>query len=45
MGSSGVILFIDLPRYRVIAQLLRRTIRRGLRREELWNGNRESFEI
>jgi len=40
---ADVILFIDLPRYRVIAQLLRRTIRRGLRREELWNGNRESL--
>jgi adenylate kinase family enzyme len=38
---ANVIVFIDLPRRHVIARLLKRTIRRGVRREELWNGNRE----
>jgi adenylate kinase family enzyme len=40
---ADMILFIDLPRRQVIARLLRRTIRRGFWREELWNGNRESL--
>jgi adenylate kinase family enzyme len=40
---ADLIVFIDLPRRQVIARLLRRSIRRALRREELWNGNRESL--
>jgi adenylate kinase family enzyme len=40
---ADLIVIIDLPRRQVIARLLRRTIRRALRREELWNGNRESL--
>ncbi|HVA71452.1 MAG TPA: (d)CMP kinase [Acidimicrobiales bacterium] len=40
---ADLIVFIDLPRRQVIARLLRRTIRRALWREELWNGNRESL--
>jgi adenylate kinase family enzyme len=42
-SRADTILFIDLPRRRVIARLLRRTIRRGVTHEELWNGNRESL--
>lgn len=42
-SRADVIVFIDLPRRRVIARLLRRTIRRGISHEELWNGNRESL--
>ncbi len=42
-GRADLIVIIDLPRRQVIARLLRRTIRRGLWREELWNGNRESL--
>ncbi|HUY42889.1 MAG TPA: (d)CMP kinase [Acidimicrobiales bacterium] len=42
-SRADLIVFIDLPRRQVIARLLRRTIRRALRREELWNGNRESL--
>ena len=32
---------LDLPRRVVMTRLLRRTLRRVLAREELWNGNRE----
>ena len=35
--------WLDLPRWQVIQQLVRRTIRRALNRQELWNGNRESW--
>jgi len=42
-SRADVILFIDLPRRQTIARLLRRTIRRGLTGEKLWNGNRESL--
>ncbi|HEU68464.1 MAG TPA: hypothetical protein ENN53_04520 [Candidatus Acetothermia bacterium] len=31
--------------WRVFGQLLRRTVRRSLRREELWSGNRESLRM
>lgn len=40
-SRADVILFIDLPRRQTIVRLLRRTIRRGVTGEELWNGNRE----
>jgi adenylate kinase family enzyme len=40
---ADTILFLDLPRRHVITRLLRRTIRRGVTHEELWNGNRESL--
>ena len=33
--------WLDLPRRRVMAQVTRRTLRRIIRREQLWNGNRE----
>lgn len=37
------IVVLDLPRSLVLRRLLARTLRRGIRREELWNGNRESL--
>jgi len=37
-----VVLF-DLPRRVVMTRILRRTLRRVARREELWNGNRERW--
>jgi adenylate kinase family enzyme len=40
---AGVILWLDYPFPRVMWRLLRRTLVRGLRRQELWNGNRESL--
>ena len=42
-ARAQVIVILDLPRWRVMARLLRRTVVRSARRAELWNGNRESF--
>lgn len=42
-ARAQVIVVIDLPRWRVIAQLMRRTLTRGATRVELWNGNKESL--
>lgn len=40
-GSAETIVVYDLPRLTVLRQVTGRTIRRAVRREELWNGNRE----
>ena len=40
-GRADTLVWIDLPRLVVMRQLIRRTISRGVTREELWNGNRE----
>jgi adenylate kinase family enzyme len=40
---AQMIVVIDLPRWRVMGQLVRRTVTRSVVRAELWNGNRESF--
>lgn len=32
---------LDLPTWRTMARVVRRTVRRAVTREELWNGNRE----
>jgi hypothetical protein len=40
---ATAILIIDLPKRVVMARVIKRTILRILRREELWNGNRESW--
>ena len=42
-ARAQVIVVLDLPRWRVIGQLLKRTVTRSAVRAELWNGNRESF--
>lgn len=39
-----VVISMNLPRRRVMAQIVRRSARRVIRREELWNGNRESWK-
>ncbi|MCB5274954.1 hypothetical protein BJG92_02492 [Arthrobacter sp. SO5] len=42
-GSADVLVWLDLPFVRVtLPRLLRRTIRRRISREELWNGNIEA---
>lgn len=41
LERADLIVWLDLPRWRVFTQLLRRTLRRRLRRVELWNGNVE----
>jgi adenylate kinase family enzyme len=40
-GGADVIVWLDLPRHLVMRRVIWRTLRRGILREELWNGNRE----
>lgn len=44
-GRADTVVWLDYPFRRVFGQLLHRTVRRALRREELWNGNRESLRM
>jgi len=41
--AADTLVWLDYPFHVVIWRLFRRTIRRGVRREVLWNGNRESL--
>jgi adenylate kinase family enzyme len=41
LERADVVVWLDLPVYVWLPRLLRRTARRVIRREELWNGNRE----
>jgi adenylate kinase family enzyme len=38
---ADTVVWLDLPRRTVMRQVVGRTLRRTVRREELWNGNRE----
>lgn len=38
---ADLLVWLDLPRALVMRQVVRRTVLRRLRREQLWNGNRE----
>lgn len=40
-GGADTVVWLDLPRPRVMRQIVARTLRRGILREELWHGNRE----
>ena len=40
---ADTLVWLDLPRWQVMLRVLRRSLWRGLRRAELWNGNREGF--
>jgi adenylate kinase family enzyme len=42
-SRAEAVVWIDYSFLRVFWQLTRRTIQRGITREELWNGNREKF--
>ena len=42
LAAADTIVWLDLPMRVWLPRLLRRTARRIIRREELWNGNRES---
>ena len=42
-NRADTVIWVDLPRHRVMRQLLRRTLRRMATRAELWNGNREQW--
>lgn len=39
--AADTVVWIDLPRARVMRQVVQRTLKRWFFREELWNGNRE----
>jgi hypothetical protein len=41
---ADTVLWPDLPRWRVVSRVVRRTVGRGVRRTELWNGNREQLQ-
>jgi adenylate kinase family enzyme len=43
-ARADTVVWIDLPRARVMRQLLTRTLARTLSRRELWNGNREPMD-
>ena len=43
VGNADTVVWLDLPIRIWLPRLLRRTSRRVLRREELWNGNRETL--
>jgi adenylate kinase family enzyme len=38
---ADTVVWLDLPRRTVMRQVIARTVRRAVTREELWNGNRE----
>ncbi|WP_425148169.1 AAA family ATPase [Deinococcus sp.] len=40
-ARADTLIWLDYPAWLVFWRLLRRTLRRGLTRETLWNGNRE----
>ena len=41
LERADLLVWLDLPRARVLRQVTARTVRRRLRRSELWNGNHE----
>ena len=43
LEAADTVVWLDLPRRVWLARLVRRTLRRIMLREELWNGNRESL--
>jgi hypothetical protein len=43
LARADTIVWLDLPRRVWLPRLLRRTARRLVMREELWNGNRETL--
>lgn len=42
-GGADTIIWLDLPRWLVTWSVIRRSLRRVIKREELWNGNRERW--
>lgn len=40
-GGADAFVWLDHPRRTVMRRVILRTLRRGIRREELWHGNRE----
>ena len=44
-GFADVVVWVDPSRARVMSQIISRTLRRGIKREILWNGNREHLSL
>ena len=44
-GRVDTVVWLDYSFSRIFLRLLWRTLRRGIRREELWSGNRESLTM
>jgi adenylate kinase family enzyme len=42
-SRADTVIWLDLPRHRIMRQLTARTLRRMVSRAELWNGNREDW--
>jgi hypothetical protein len=45
LSGADTAIWLRLPFRVVFTRLLRRTVTRAWRKEELWNGNRESFRM
>lgn len=45
LDQADTIVWLDIPYRTAVRRVVWRTLRRSFRREELWNGNRESFRI
>lgn len=43
--AADTIVWIDLPRHIAVPRVLRRSVRRAVTQVELWNGNREGWNI
>jgi adenylate kinase family enzyme len=43
LARADTVVWMDLPRPLVMSRIIRRTVRRAARRQELWNGNREPW--
>lgn len=43
--AADTLVWIDLPRRIAVPRVIRRSARRALTRQELWNGNREGWNI
>ena len=43
LDAADTVVWLDLPLHVWLPRLLRRTVRRVVRGEELWNGNRETW--
>lgn len=39
-----MVVWLDLPYWQVLYQVLTRTLKRSITQEELWSGNRESLK-